>query len=141
MALVVEPLVDSISELVVSAVTGDFSNVSKTCGDIAIRTNKLVINAQSMAASSNNVELQIAVANAINDVAEGVDKLVTRFNTIITNNSGRAQEEFAAAAKEIGEAINKLCSATDETSEAKIMNAVKLCIASAKKVNFYSDAR
>eukprot|EP01114_Cavostelium_apophysatum_P003519 TRINITY_DN1345_c0_g1_i2.p1 TRINITY_DN1345_c0_g1~~TRINITY_DN1345_c0_g1_i2.p1 ORF type:complete len:784 (+),score=242.09 TRINITY_DN1345_c0_g1_i2:136-2487(+) len=134
LSLVVEPLVDSISELVLSSVTGAFENVQKHCMDIADRTNKLVLIAQQVATSSTDVDLQMEVANAINDVAASIEKLVISFTEILADSNPKTQEGFAAAAKEVGEAINKLCAATDETSQRKIIAAVRDAVASAKEV-------
>lgn len=83
------------------------------------------------------------VANAINDVAVAIEKLVTSFSAILASSNPKTQEGFAMAAKEVGDAINKvniklyvlifqLVQATDETSQHKIMNAVKEAIESAK---------
>lgn len=134
LTLVVEPLVDSISELVLSAVTGAFENVQACCMDIAQRTNQLVLIAQQVATSSTDVDLQMEVANAINGVAGAIEKLVTSFTQLLMNSNAKTQQDFAGAAKEVGDAINKLCSATDQTSQAKIMAAVKEARASAAQV-------
>jgi len=134
LSLVVEPLVDSISELVLLSVTGAFENVQGCCMDIAERTNKLVLIAQQVATSSTDYELQMEVANAINDIALTIEKLVTAFTAILANSNPSTQKDFAAAAKDVGDAINKLCAATDETSQRKILRAVKETIESAKQV-------
>jgi hypothetical protein len=94
LSLVVEPLVDSISELVLSSVTGQFENVQAwcvvcvcmcslisvmySCMDIAERTNKLVLVAQQTATSSLDVDLQMEVAvcgSKLKDKAELTLKL------------------------------------------------------------------
>ena len=150
LALVVEPLgfflkkkrqcikyikiVDSISELCLSAVTGAFENVQMNCTDIAERTNKLVLIAQQVATSSTDVDMQMEVANSINDVAVTIEQLVTSFTNLLINSNPNTQKAFAGAARDVGEAINKLCSAADATSQGKIMAAVKDAIASAKDV-------
>lgn len=66
LSIVVEPLVDSISELVLSSVNGSFENVQSCCIDIAERTNKLVLVAQQTAVSSLDVDLQMEVAVIFN---------------------------------------------------------------------------
>lgn len=134
LAIVVEPLVDSISELVLSSVTGAFENVQGCCMDISDRTNKLVLIAQQVATSSTDVNLQNEVANCISDIAASIEKLVTSFVDLLSSNAPHTQQAFAAAAREVGEAINKLCSATDQTSQQKIMDAVKAAVASSKEV-------
>jgi hypothetical protein len=102
--------------------------------DIADRTNKLVIIAQQVATSSSDVDLQMEVANAINDVALGIERLVLAFNDILVNSNADTQTAFAAAAKDVGDAINRLCQATDSTSQQKIVQAVHQAQQSAHEV-------
>jgi len=131
---VVEPLVDSISELVLSTVTGSFSNVQSCCMDIADRTNKLVLIAQQVATSSTDVDMQVEIANSINDIASTIERLVKSFTAVLQSSNPETQHDFAAAAKDVGDSINKLCMSTDQTSQRKVMRAVMEAAQSAKKV-------
>jgi hypothetical protein len=134
LSLVVEPLVDSISELVLSTITGAYENVQAACMDISDRTNKLVLIAQQVATASTDVELQMEVANAIGDIAASIENLVVSFTNLLSSSNPKTQEAFAKAAKEVGDSINKLCNATDQTSQHRIISAVKEAIESSRIV-------
>ncbi len=149
LSLVVEPLVDSMSELVLCGVTGTFEKVEQVCMNIAERAQKLVVQntcskiipislsqviATQVAQSSPDEQLQMEVANALGEVALSIESLVISFNSLLISSNPTTQEGFAAAAKRVGEAINKLVVATDQTSASKVMHAVRDCLDSAKEV-------
>eukprot|EP01119_Soliformovum_irregulare_P005452 TRINITY_DN17211_c0_g1_i1.p1 TRINITY_DN17211_c0_g1~~TRINITY_DN17211_c0_g1_i1.p1 ORF type:complete len:812 (+),score=266.83 TRINITY_DN17211_c0_g1_i1:195-2438(+) len=102
--------------------------------DIADRTNKLVLIAQQVATSSTDVDLQMEVANAINDIASSIERLVVSFTALLGSSNPQTQQAFAGAAKDVGEAINRLCAATDSTSQQKITIAVNDARQSAQEV-------
>jgi hypothetical protein len=149
LSLVVEPLVDSMSELVLCGVTGTFEKVEQVCMNIAERAQKLVVIiflqiyffhkfhqviATQVAQTSPDEQLQMEVANSLGEVALSIESLVISFNSLLISSNPTTQEGFAAAAKRVGEAINKLVVATDQTSASKVMHAVRDCLDSAKEV-------
>jgi len=91
-SFVVEPLIDSVSDLVLSAVTSNFQNVHEICQSIADRTNRLVKIAHEAAVSSTDNETQQEVAGAINQLASAIELLVVSFTEILANNNERTQE-------------------------------------------------
>lgn len=131
---VVESLVDSVSELVLSSITGDFTNVAQCCMNISERTNQFVSVSQETAKASTDENLQNEVAKAINGLAASIEKLVTSFTDLLSNSTPTTQQSFAAAAKEVGEAINNLVAATDSTSQQRIIIAVREAIVSSSEV-------
>ncbi|PRP74596.1 large adhesin, partial [Planoprotostelium fungivorum] len=150
-SLVVEGLVDGISELVLTSVTNNFGSVQEICEKIADRTNKLVQIAQDVATSSNDSDMHTAIANGINGIAKTVEALVVTFNTLLTIHLTRsgtaklpdAQQAFAKAAKDVGEAINDLVKAMDETQNRRVAEAVRDSIRATKSVqeSAYKDAK
>lgn len=131
---VVEPLVDSVSELVLAAVTKQFGNVQGLCQDISERTTVLVTVAQQVATSSTDIDVQMEVAGSINEIAETIEALVVTFTALLSNSNPATQEQFALAAKNVGDAINRVCQSTDQTSERKIQRSVQECAESTKQV-------
>jgi hypothetical protein len=120
----IDPLVDAISQLVLAAATNSLDQVKSSCEDIAKYTQEVVEIAKDDAIASNDVDVQIDITKAINDIASTIENLVITFNNLFTNPNKDTQRAFAKGAKDTGDAINALLIAADNTYLRKITEAV-----------------
>jgi hypothetical protein len=87
-----------------------------------------------VATSSTDIDVQMEVAESINEIATTIEALVTTFTALLSDSNPKTQEEFALSARDVGEAINRVCQSTDQTSERKIQRAVQETAMSTKDV-------
>jgi hypothetical protein len=120
----IDPLVDAISQLVLAAATNSMDTVKSSCEDIAKYTQEVVEVAKDDAIASNDVDIQIDITKAINDIAATIENLVIAFNNLWANANKETQRAFAKGAKDVGDAINALLVAADNTYLRKITEAV-----------------
>mmetsp|Transcript_13125 Transcript_13125/g.52346 ORF Transcript_13125/g.52346 Transcript_13125/m.52346 type:complete len:768 (-) Transcript_13125:53-2356(-) len=122
----VEQLVDAVSNLVLSTVTGDLSDIKGHCEGIATYTDKVVLRAKDIAIASRDKETQLEVTRCINGVASSIEKLVTAFVALIQDTSSTAAKKaFASAAKDVGIAINELIVSADKVNSERLVRSVK----------------
>ena len=126
LAVEMEKLVDNVSGLVLSTVTGDLSNIRVNCEGIAVYTNRVVLKAKDIALDSKDRETQIDITNCINGVASSIENLVTGFTTLISDLSNpNHKQKFAEGAKNVGISLNQLVVATDGVACKQVLRAVE----------------
>jgi Talin IBS2B domain len=130
------PLVDALSSLILCAVSGDMAEVKQHATGVALYTNKVVEAARDIALASRDSQIQMDISKAINSVASAVETLVVAFSSFVANKSDfECQKGFAKATKDVGDAINALVVATDETSLSKLLALVDDCKGAGNALN------
>lgn len=130
-----EPLVEALSQLVLSTVTGQLVDVQQHCVNMANSTNDIVQIAKKVALQSEDEALIVEITDAINDIAGNINVFVTSFTKVITNKEDvDAAKSFADSAKILGDAINTLVIITDETSQRRMITLVRNAINAMKNL-------
>lgn len=126
-----EPLVDAVSNLVLSAATGNMDEVLPSCTAISMYTVKLIGIGKEAAESVWDREHALAIIDAINAMTHNVERLVSSFEALSRTASPEDKLKFGEAASAIGESIDQLVTQTDRTPEVKMKvkgnDAVKAC--------------
>lgn len=122
----VEQLVEAVSNLVLSTVTGDMGDIKGHCEGIATYTDRVVLCAKDIAIASRDKETQVEVTRCINGVASSIEQLVTAFVQLIQDSSSTAAKKaFAAAARNVGIAINDLIVSADKVNSERLVRSVR----------------
>ena len=123
----VEQLVEYVSNLVLSTVTGQLSELNINCEGIAEYTDKVVLKAKDIAIESHNKEIQIEITNCINAIASSIQDLVVAFTNLLPNiNDPEKKKNFALSAKNVGISINQLIVTVDLMSSKRILPEVEV---------------
>jgi len=132
---VIEPLVDALSQLVLETFGGSIADVMPHCVKLANATSELVDVAQQVAISAEDEQIVVEITDIINHIASQIDNLVNNFTNFVQDrtNSNLAKA-FAQSAKEVGEAINALVLATDETSQKRMTALVRKAVETTKNL-------
>jgi hypothetical protein len=122
----VEPLVDALSSLVLECIGGSMKDVSQHAVKLADSTNVLITIAQKVALAESDEELTTEIINSINFIADQIELLVSAFSSLLSNRTDpTAIKNFATAAQNVGDAINTLVVASDETSQKRMTSLVR----------------
>lgn len=118
----VEPLVDSLSSLVLEAIGGSMKEVSAHCAKMVEATTNLINIAQQVAINSGDEELTTEIIHSINFIADQIDGFVTSFVALSRNTQNPDFiSAFSKAAEAVGDAVNNLVSVADETSQKRMV--------------------
>lgn len=139
---IVEPLVDSLSALVLETITGSLANIGKISDALGKATNDLLLITQRVALTANDEELTNEVINAVNIIGDNIEKLVGSFAATVQNRSDAAAAKgFSDAAQLVGDSINNLVSTADETSSKRLLACVRsVCVFPSCGLNFGAEA-
>lgn len=123
---IVNPLVDSLSLLVLECVGGSLKDVTTHCVSLASNTQALVDQAQKVAMSTDDTEVVNEIINSINIIADQIGSLVESFQALITNRTDPTLvKNFSHTAQNVADAISSLVNATDETSQKRLIGLVR----------------
>jgi predicted ATP-grasp superfamily ATP-dependent carboligase len=132
---IVEPIVDSLSQLVLETVGGSLSEVMPHCLQLANSTSQLVDIAQNVAVSTEDEQLTSEIIDIINDLANRIDGLVTNFSSLVQDRTNTTlAKAFAQSSKDVGEAINNLVILSDETSQKRMTSLVRKAVEATKNL-------
>lgn len=122
----ISPLVDSLSSLILTAVSGDIRVMKEVIPQIASYTEAVVLAARDIAVASHDVQVQLDMSGSINNVANAINQLVTAFTSYLSNKTDtNLQKGFATATKDVGDAINSLVAAADVSSLAFLFASIQ----------------
>jgi hypothetical protein len=123
---IVNPLVDSLSLLVLECVGGSLKDVTTHCVALAGHTQALVDQAQKVAMNTDDTEVVNEIINSINVIADHIGSLVEAFTALVSNRTDPSLvKNFSIAAQNVADAINNLVNATDETSQKRLIGLVR----------------
>jgi hypothetical protein len=123
---ILEPLVDSLSALVLETITGSLANIGQISSSLGKATNDLLMITQRVALTANDEDLTNEVVNAVNIIGDNIEKLVSSFASTVKNRADpAAARAFSDAAQLVGDSINNLVLTADETSSKRLLATVR----------------
>lgn len=126
---IVEPLVDSLTHLIVECVTGRMKDVTNHCMKLATSTQSLVDVSREVALKSDDHDLTNEIINSINFIADQIEGLVLSFTQLIQNRDDPEYvAKFSASAQNVADAINNLVLVTDDTSPKRMSSLIRYAV-------------
>lgn len=123
---IVNPLVDSLSLLVLESVGGSLKDVSTHCIALATHTQSLVQGSQKVANETDDPEVVNEIIGNINIIADQIGALVESFTTLMKARSDpTVVSKFSKTAQNVADSINQLVTITDETSQKRMIGLVR----------------
>lgn len=130
----VEPLVDSVSQLVMSSIQGNMDDVIPCCTQISMFTIKLIHLGKDAADSVDDRDHALRIVDSIERITAKIETLVTSFERLCETRGNDEKIAFGEAAKDIGEAIDQLVVNTDKSGEVQMGAVGKQAIESAERL-------
>lgn len=139
---VVEPIVDSLTNLIIECVNGSMKDVTTHCMTLAKGTESLVGISQNVALSSDDNDLTNEIINSINFISDKIEALVLAFTTLIQNRGDpEVVSKFSIAAQNVADAINNLVIVTDETSQKRLTALIRKAVQSNRALDSTLDTK
>jgi len=122
----IEPLVDSLSTLVLESIGGALKDVVAHGQRLAEATQNMMTFAEQVAISSGDNELTEEIVHSINFLADQIDSFVTAFSVLVQNRQDPDRiKAFSHAAELVGDAVQNLVTIADETSQKRMVSLTK----------------
>lgn len=126
----VEPLVDSLSSLVLESIGGALKDVVAHGQRLGEATQNLMNFTEQVAISSGDNELTEEIVHSINFLAEQIDTFVAAFSALVQNRQDPERiKSFSRAAESVGDAVHTLVTIADETSQKRMVALTRSVLA------------
>jgi len=130
---------DSLSTIILSTLTEQYSDIQSACLALASQTNSLVGIVQKLAVASGDAEYQKAVTGVIHELSLGVTELVTAFTSFLKSpRAAASKRSFSDAVQKVGHGVDKLLLTLDRQSSLKVIAWVKEALLASKAIGEYT---
>ena len=133
----IEPLVDSLAQLILCASTCDLSNVESTCQNIQLHTTSVVEAAANFAVKLKNKEMQKELTLAINKACTVLEALLPSFigHLQCGGKDTKIAREYAENAHNFGNAVNEILVISDLTGFQRCITLINEAIKASRRIH------